>query len=196
MSLLGGPHDPAHLAVRVLPDHKPDFLGCGNRMFRLPALSPEPFRKQGMGMRAHGDPVGSLCAGYSAKAEISSRFTDMRTRVVKILTTLAQDTDTVFIFPVHDGSPDLCLAFPEGFGSKFRYFHIIPSPRFVLLLSSPETDRSALRAPTILTSFAIQPDGLLAHEVLPVICLCICAGKPALLHSRMTGCFITSVPVR
>ena len=165
-------------------------------MFRLPALSPEPFRKQGMGMRAHGDPVGSLCAGYSAKAEISSRFTDMRTRVVKILTTLAQDTDTVFIFPVHDGSPDLCLAFPEGFGSKFRYFHIIPSPRFVLLLSSPETDRSALRAPTILASFAIQPVGLLAHEVLPVICLCICAGKPAHLHSRMTGCFITSVPVR
>ena len=149
-----------------------------------------------MSVRTHGDPVRSLCAGYAAETEISARLTDMRTRVVKILTTLAQDTDTVFIFPVHDGSPDLCLAFPEGFGSKFRYFHIIPFPRFVLLLSNPETDRFALRAPTILTSFAIQPDGLLAHEVLPVICLCICAGKPALLHSRMTGCFITSVPVR
>ena len=107
---------------------KPDFLGCGDRMFRLPALSPEPFRKAGHG---HAGTWGSrrvLCAGYSAKAEISSRFTDMRTRVVKILTTLAQDTDTVFIFPVHDGSPDLCLAFPEGFGSKFRYFHIIRPP--------------------------------------------------------------------
>ena len=120
-----------------------------------------------MSVRTHGDPVRSLCAGYAAETEISARLTDMRTRLVKILTTLAQDTDTVFIFPVHDGSPDLCLAFPEGFGSKFRYFHIIPSPRFVLLLSNPETDRFALRAPTILTSFAIQPDGLLAHEVLP-----------------------------
>ena len=97
---------------------------------------------------------------------------------------------------VHGMTKGSGLAFPEGFGSKFRYFHIIPFPRFVLLLSSPETDRSALRAPTILASFAIQPVGLLAHEVLPVICLCICAGKPALLHSRMTGCFITSVPVR
>ena len=97
-------------------------------MFRLPALSPEPFRKQGMGMRTHGDPVRSLCAGYAAETEISARLTDMRTRVVKILTTLAQDTDTVFIFPVHDGSPDLSLALPEGLGSKFRYFHIIPSP--------------------------------------------------------------------
>ena len=54
----------------------------------------------------------------------------MRTRVVKILTTLAQDTDTVFIFPVHDGSSDLCFAFPEGFGGKLRYFHIDLSPRF------------------------------------------------------------------
>ena len=81
-------------------------------------------------MRAHRDPVRSLCAGDSAKSKISSCFTDMRTRVVKILTTLAQDTDTVFIFPVHDGSSDLCFAFPEGFGGKLRYFHIDLSPRF------------------------------------------------------------------
>ena len=81
-------------------------------------------------MRAHRDPVRSLCAGDSAKSKISSCFTDTRTRVVKILTTLAQDTDTVFIFPVHDGSSDLCFAFPEGFGGKLRYFHIDLSPRF------------------------------------------------------------------
>ncbi len=116
-------HDPAHLPVGILPYHEADLLGRG---YRFQAL--RPFLSYIRSIYSLSMGAEDCVSSFSMAAQRAVPgplpiFIHTRTRVVKNLTTLAQNTDSVPFRTVGHFSSDLRFTFPEGICGKSGYLH-------------------------------------------------------------------------